>query len=139
MIKWDVAFQSAALNATDYREFLALFFRPNIFWRNPRPLSFQLFSNRAGFLSKSYMHEIISGRRRITLNSFEKVANGLRLSSSWTEYFRCLVAISEISFQDRRQTSEFYRRKLVAERKKSSSRGRRHMVRFNVENCTIFA
>lgn len=121
MKKWDLEFEKAALEAVTYREFLALFFKKNVLWKKPRALSFQKFADQAGFASKSFMNEVISGRRRLTLNSFEKISSGLRLAPNLKALFRCLAAVEEPSFRSDGRGADFYKRRLVGERRKVRS------------------
>lgn len=50
-------------------------------------------SIRAGFSSKSFLSEILSGKKRLNLNSAEKFSKGMRLRKNLAQYFRNLVAI----------------------------------------------
>jgi uncharacterized protein (TIGR02147 family) len=121
MKKWDVEFEKAVIEASTYREFIALFFKKKAEWNSPRPLSFQKFADLAGFGSKSFMNEILSGRRHLTLNSFEKISAGLRLNPTAKSLFRCLVSIEEPTFRSDGRDAHFYKRKLTGERRKLRS------------------
>ena len=123
MKKWSGEFEKMALGASTYRHFLGLFFERSPTWDHPRPLSFQKFANLAGFSSKSFMNEIISGRRRLTLNSFGKISIGLRLPPAWVDFFRCLVALEEASFRTGDRDIDYYRRRLANAKKKVLNSG----------------
>lgn len=103
---WDVSFSRELLAASSYRHFLKCFFLPRGPEARPRPLSFREFSTRAGFASKSFLSDIIAGRKKITPGAFEKVAVGLKLSKVWTHHLRLLVCLEEESFRTRNLEAE---------------------------------
>ena len=65
-------------------------FKRHLSWQNPRPLSLQEFSLRAGYKTKSYIHEILNHKKKLPPTSVEKIAKGLRLNKWWSEYFKTL-------------------------------------------------
>lgn len=52
-------------------------------------------SRRAGLSSRSFIKDVIDGRRRLTALSLTKFKKGLRLSGSWAQLFEYLVALEE--------------------------------------------
>jgi uncharacterized protein (TIGR02147 family) len=92
MKNWDREFIDYLFKCTDHVSFLQGFFKfqetPN--WQNPRPLSLQEFSLRAGYKTKSYIHEILHHKKKLPPTSVEKIAKGLKLNKWWSEYFKTL-------------------------------------------------
>lgn len=74
----------------------------------PKKVSFVELARRCNFASKSYVNDIILGRKKLTPNALDKVVQGLKHNSIWTEYFKSLVALQEDSFQRRMKNSEYY-------------------------------
>lgn len=54
-----------------------------------------------GFKARSFPRDVVSGRKRITLNSLPKFIKGLGLTSDLAEYFRILVEIDEVDCRTR--------------------------------------
>ncbi len=111
--QWEPVFERALFDARNYRDFLSLFFLVRRAqadaqgkWSRPKRITFQSFADRAGFTSKSFMSEILSGRRRMTLRAFPKVVKGLKLSPGWAEYLRILVEVEEPEFQNTGDNAE---------------------------------
>lgn len=122
MRSWESTFERRALEAPCYRGFLKLFFQEPIDWKKPKPLSFGQFAERSGFSSKSFMNDVIAGRKRITPKSFERVVLGLGLSTTWQQYFKFLVAIDEEAFRSPRESREELLAKLKELRQKLKRR-----------------
>jgi hypothetical protein len=76
MKNWDREFIDYLFKCTDHVSFLQGFFKfqetPN--WQNPRPLSLQEFSLRAGYKTKSYIHEILNHKKNSINRLKEKIA-----------------------------------------------------------------
>jgi uncharacterized protein (TIGR02147 family) len=115
--QWDPAFEKKLLGAEDYRSFLRLFFDKSLAREKPRPLSYRDFANRAGFSSKAFMRDIIVGKKRLTVASFERVSSALQLSSAWRSYLRHLVAAEEPKFRGPRESEREVRGKVESLRK----------------------
>ncbi|MBL7672421.1 MAG: hypothetical protein JNM39_18225 [Bdellovibrionaceae bacterium] len=105
MIDPNVQFTEALLGAKSYRDFLAMFFSKDhgasVGQTHRRTLSYAEFSRRAGFSSRSYIRDILLGKKRVNLSNFEKIAVGLKLTSHQREFFRALVTLEEPGFRVR--------------------------------------
>ncbi|MGE0763741.1 MAG: hypothetical protein AB7N80_10730 [Bdellovibrionales bacterium] len=122
MTKWDPDFEAALISAPNYRAFIALFFKKSRPWSQPKQLSFQKFATSAGFAAKSYIHDVIKGRKSITAKSLEKVVAGLKLPKDWAEYFRLLVAVDEPQLRPQNRIVEDIHALLVKRRRRLSRR-----------------
>lgn len=94
MKNWDSLFVTQLLEAKDYRSFLGLFFKKDG-RKSPKPLTYQEFSNRSGISSKSFLKDVIAGRKRLTHRSTPKVFIALKLDRSWREFLNSLIIIEE--------------------------------------------
>lgn len=105
MIDPNLQFTEALLGAKSYRDFLAMFFEKDhgaFVEQITRPtLSYAEFSRRAGFSSRSYIRDILLGKKRVNLSNFEKITVGLKLNSQQRDFFRALVALEEPGFRIR--------------------------------------
>ena len=81
------------LEAEDYRAFLKAAF--DILKEHQASFSLQSFANKAGFSSKSFARDVISGRKRITPRSIDGFKKGLGLTGRLATYFTLLVAQTE--------------------------------------------
>ena len=118
MEKWDILFEQHLVEAYNYRNFLKFFFTRNGSWQHPKSLSFRNFADRAGFSSKSFLSEIISGKKKITPGSFDKIAAGLKLNKYWRDYFFYLVAVEEPQFYNKTHGLAYFQKRLSVQRKK---------------------
>jgi hypothetical protein len=84
------------LATQDYRSFLRIFFRRHELDPSLSKVSFSSFAVRAGYASKSYPAEILSGKKRLQVQSIDKFCNGMKLNRRLSEYFRNLV-LMEVS------------------------------------------
>ncbi|HEY8269849.1 MAG TPA: TIGR02147 family protein [Pseudobdellovibrionaceae bacterium] len=123
MVKsWDDSFILNLLACQDYRAFMALFFqRSSDPKKRPKKLSFQRFSTLAGYASKSYPAEILSGRKNLKYESIEKFAKGLSLNQTLSEYFKNLVLIdltnsgvTDFNIEDLKKRNDSIRIKIIA-------------------------
>ncbi|MFN8846043.1 MAG: TIGR02147 family protein, partial [Bdellovibrionales bacterium] len=108
---WDSNFEKKALAAANYRQFMGLFFDKKNGFESPRAMSFQQFSQRSGFASKSFAADILAGRKKITPLSVDKIILGLSLNKVWAEYFRALVAMEEPRFWNEKIEGSDYKKK----------------------------
>lgn len=81
------------VNAVHYREFLKEAFA-QLKAANPR-FSYATFARRSGIKSRSFLCDVIEGRKRLSPRSIPSVALGLGLSSSERDFFTLLVARDE--------------------------------------------
>lgn len=79
--------REAVLVHTDVRDFLRA-------WLDIKPHSYGFLSLRSG-LSKSHLANLLSGRRRITQDTAERIAEGLQLSEPETAWFLALAASTD--------------------------------------------
>lgn len=87
---WNDRFAEELLAAPDYRGFLKLCCR-----NSRRSVSYSAFARRAGYSSRSYVRDVIEGKRRLTPLAIPKFARAAELTGEWKEYFRLLVAMTE--------------------------------------------
>ncbi len=135
---WDTEFETQLLNALDYREFLKTFFLKNRNCESPRALTYQEFANRAGFSSKSFMKEVIDGKKKLSPNSLEKVKVGLKLNGFWSDYFEGLIGSEEPSFQTAKHSKEYYEEKLSKLKKKFSKLKDKKVLTSNSSLVQVF-
>jgi uncharacterized protein (TIGR02147 family) len=62
--------------------------------KNPA-FSYQVFANKAGFKSKSFLKMVISGQKNLSGASLEKLRNVLKLTSRQYDYFKDIVAFTQ--------------------------------------------
>lgn len=80
------------LRAGSYREFLSHLMRHP---ERGRPISYAELARRAGFSSRSFPADVISGHRRVTAASLPQFIRGLNLKGDLRNYFSLLVALEE--------------------------------------------
>ncbi len=97
MISTEKKLVADLLACNDYRSFLEIFFKSKKSSENKSGLSFQAFAKRAGYASKSYPAEVLSGKKRLKLQSVEKFSNGMRLNQELSDFFKNLVMIDLIN------------------------------------------
>lgn len=98
-MNWDTEFIETLLIAPDFRQFLLCFFQKDHERRAPKPLSYQRFADLAGFASKSFMADVIAGRKQLTQSSFERTVLALKLNRTWREYLFYLIARDNAAFR----------------------------------------
>lgn len=77
----------------NYRHYLKAFYEAKK--AANKAFSYQTFALCAGFTTKSYLIEIIAGRKSLSKNSIYKVAEAMGLKKKETEYFEALVLFNE--------------------------------------------
>jgi uncharacterized protein (TIGR02147 family) len=77
----------------DYREFLREYYSDRKS-RSPA-FSYQVFAVKAGFRSKTLLHQIIDGKRNISSDALFKIADALDLKGKAFHYFKDLVAYNQ--------------------------------------------
>jgi uncharacterized protein (TIGR02147 family) len=86
--------------------------------KNPN-FSFQVFANKAGLKSKSFIKEVISGQKNLTDDSIEKVNRVLKLQGSALSYLEDLVAFDRArSHKDR----NYYFQRILTYKKSSPAK-----------------
>jgi uncharacterized protein (TIGR02147 family) len=87
-------------NYTDYRKFLADYYDEKK--KASASFSFQNFSRRAGFTSKSFIFNVIHGRKNLSRSSALSIAQAMGLKKNETAYFESLVSFNQAaSFKER--------------------------------------
>ncbi len=77
------------LEATEYRVFLSVLYAHN---KKLSPqFSYAYIAQRCHFSSKSFVKEVIDGKKRLSIESTHKIIDGLALPSLWGKYFFNLV------------------------------------------------
>lgn len=96
-------------NYHDYRKFLGDYYSENKTSRST--FSYQNFSRKAGFSSKSFMFNVIKGIKNLSRASVVKICEALELSKTEASYFENLVYFNQaLNFTER----NFYYEKLNA-------------------------
>lgn len=85
-------------------------------------VNFSELSRKAGFTSRSFIKEVISGKKRLSLSSTAKIKKAFMLTSSLGNYFEALVALEEesvnidqLSYDDRVKQLKKLKRKILNE------------------------
>ena len=77
------------LQAKDYREFIQI-------WINSKKnskINFSALTRKAGFSSRSFIKEVLEGKRNLTNKSFPKFVRAFDLKGREAKFFECLVAL----------------------------------------------
>lgn len=100
----------------DYRGFLRDYYAEK---KAKMPaFSYQLFAQRAGFRSKTLLHQIIDGKRNITKQSLFKITEAIGLKGKRFAYFQDLVAFNHAQSM---KEKNFYFTKLAEHGKRSEA------------------
>jgi uncharacterized protein (TIGR02147 family) len=97
----------------DYRKFLRDFYNDKK-RKNPH-FSYQVWANNAGFRSKSYFPEIISGKKNVADDAVDTIAQSIGLEGKSFAYFETLIAFNQAKTHEQKTRSlarltEFNRR-----------------------------
>lgn len=99
----------SVFNYQDYRKFLADYYQEKK--ASSSSFSYQNFSRKAGFTSKSFVFNVINGRKNLSRASVVKICEALDLSKTEAAYFENLVYFNQApNFTER----NFYYEKLNA-------------------------
>ncbi len=79
------------LAATDYRGFLLAFYESNK--KNNPQFSYSYLAKKCSFSSKSFLKEVIDGKKNLTYESCAKILNGLSLPQNWKNYLESLIEL----------------------------------------------
>jgi uncharacterized protein (TIGR02147 family) len=84
----------------DYRKYLRDFYyeRKRI---NPR-FSYQIWANNAGFRSKSFFPELISGKKNVGDDAVDMIARSIGLDGKSFAYFEALIAFNQAKTHDQK-------------------------------------
>lgn len=86
-------FREELLFAKDYRQFIAEAL--SILRKDKRGFSLAAFARKAGFGSRGFIVDVVSGKKRLTSRSLPKVVKGLGLKGKYRQLFVTLVELSE--------------------------------------------
>lgn len=78
------------LAAKDYRKFIRELLDEK---SRRKKINFSELSRRAGFSSRSFLKEVLDGKKQLTLSSADRVKKALGLSGLWATYFETLVSM----------------------------------------------
>jgi uncharacterized protein (TIGR02147 family) len=81
-------------NYQDYRRFLADYYAEQKAMLG-RSFSYQNFSRKAGFTSKSFVFNVIKGRKNLSSSSIITMAEALKLNKTEAAYFEYLVSFNQ--------------------------------------------
>jgi len=96
-------------NYQNYRQFLADFYEEK---KKASPsFSYQNFSRKAGFASKSFVFNVIKGKKSLSHSSIERLCTAMNLSNTESEHFENLVYFNQAKYFSERN---FYFDKLNA-------------------------
>lgn len=90
---WTQLAQNELVNSRNYREFLLI----ELSWSRSgkgRP-NFAEFARRAELASRSFVSDVVQGKKRITSKSLTNFKRGLRLTGTWVQLFELLVFLEE--------------------------------------------
>lgn len=81
-----ITFQSKnLLEASDYRSFLKIFYFENK--QIDKNFSYSFIAQKCQFSSKSFIKDVIDGKKNLSLESAHKIASGLQFPQLWKNYF----------------------------------------------------
>ncbi len=105
----DSALKDKLLLSKDYRKFLKILIESSA---NTRGEQAKL-SRKAGFSSRSYLSELLAGKKGLSRDSASRLKNGLQLSKFWGNYFDCLVWLEHPELCPRNITLEQIKSKIT--------------------------
>jgi uncharacterized protein (TIGR02147 family) len=83
----------SVFNYLNYREYLDDFYKEQ---KSSSPcFSYKYFANKAGFASKSFLYNVIEGKKNLSEESIAQLQNVLKLSDRSFSYFCTLVAFNQ--------------------------------------------
>lgn len=103
-----LVFPSAPLlEAQGHQEFLRVLYELNK--KNSSAFSFNYMAQRCGFSSKSFLKDVMSKKKKLSLDSAYKITKGLNFPSTWGRYFleivkKDLTADQDLAVNSKEQT-----------------------------------
>ena len=88
-------------NYDNYRLFLRDYF--NHLKENDSVFSYRVFAKRAGFSSPNFLKLLVEGKRNVSVLGIQKVAKGLELSSTESDFLTKLVSFNQAKDQDEKE------------------------------------
>ncbi len=108
----------AVLESQDYRDFLSKLFIASS--KEAKKFNYAAFSRKAGFTSRSFVREVVDGRKRLTSFSFPKFLKALSLPVPLRNYFTYLVWLEESELNHDKLSSEQIHQKIEEIRQRLS-------------------
>lgn len=99
----------------NYRNFLVKFIE---LMSQKKSINFSQLSRQAGFSSRSFIKEVITGKKRLTMSSMTKLKKALGLTAGLANYFEALVALEEEGVNIQNFSLEVRQKKILKIRKK---------------------
>jgi hypothetical protein len=72
----------------------------------PEQVNLSDFSRRAGFSSRSYLSELLSGKKGFSRDSIGRIRSALRLPRPWLDYFEVLALMESPTLRGRKATPQ---------------------------------
>lgn len=107
--------------APDYRSFMKIWIRLK---SEHKKFGYSDIARRGGFSSRSFPRDVLTGSKRLTLNSVEKMIRGLQLPPNLAGYFKSLVELEHEDCRPQAWSAEAVRKKLAKQKERLSSKGR---------------
>ncbi|MDD5674406.1 MAG: TIGR02147 family protein, partial [Chitinivibrionales bacterium] len=108
----------------DFRKFLADYYE----WKKASNsgFSYQIFSQRAGFASKSFIFQVIKGKKKLSQGAIASLCEAMRLTNTEATYFENLVFFNQAEkFKER----SFYFKKLNSMHVRTADAARAKKIR----------
>ncbi len=107
-------------HAENAAQFLKVFYETNK--KQSSRFSYAFLAKRCGFASKSYISEVIVGKKNLSITSAMKITSGLNFSQNWTKYFLLLTQHEQTSAENKPKVQkEILQLKLRLQKHESSS------------------
>ena len=104
-------------NYTNYREFLLDFYLEKKAVNTS--FSYQVFANKAGFKSKSFIKLVIDGKKNLTPDSTKRLQKVLKLNSKSFAYFEDLISFNQAKTN---KLKNYFFEKIMGYNKRNPSR-----------------
>ncbi len=90
------------LKVNGYREFLK-----NLYTENKKihkGFSYSFIASKSGIASKGFIKEVIEEKKNLTINTAERIAEGLSFPAVWKAYFLCLYFLDQDQRSDKKSS-----------------------------------
>jgi uncharacterized protein (TIGR02147 family) len=131
-----------AINAQNYRSLLKALIE--LERGRDGKINLSALSQRAGFSSRSYIREVLDGKKRLVLQSLPRFVRALRLNKTTEALLTCLVALEEkeaniegLTTSQLKERAEALREKL--RRRKNGVEKRQDAFSFGPQALSVFA
>lgn len=113
---------------TSYREFLHDYYKEQK-RKNPS-FSYQIFANKAGFKTKTFIYKVIKGKKALAKSSILKIAKAIGLKKRETDYFEAMVNFNNAKGIDEKE-HYFHSLQSLSKRYEASTIRRNQFSYFN--------